>query len=79
MRHVASGTPGGSNALRALPLSGTGRIRLVRVPDRRQIEDRRAVARGGRRETDEVDRRRDAAVSLLFTGRLASIRRWLKL
>lgn len=46
---------GTSNDPRSLPLDGTGRIQLVPIQDRRQIDDRRALCRGGRRGTDDID------------------------
>jgi len=65
MNHIAPGTtaPGTLHHLRTVPLTGTGGMYFVPIPDRRHTGDRRAVERGGRRITSGIDSPRQTAAS----------------
>lgn len=54
-------------------------VRLIPIPDRRQIPDRRAEWRGGRRDTDWLARPRMAAMAAsarVYSGVRSWLSRW---
>ena len=54
----------------------TGSVRLVRIPDRRTVPDRRMGARGGRRVTDRLGRSRPVIGRTPHLADVLSVRRW---
>jgi hypothetical protein len=73
---TACGSSEDVRAVDAHAAPGPDDVRLVPIPDRRRIPERRALWRGGRRSTDRAEGGEAVAEARPLTQQLTGIWRW---